>query len=290
MERLLLTTLCGGLVIIISLLHGGLPARADHGGCPRYDNTPYERRTPQPSIISVSEPAQRAIILWNGQEEILFLSTDLSHSTSGVMSEVIPFPSEPSAKLGNLEVFWSLSRLGSRHGVSLTDLIPRAPTGSLTNIAIGTTAAMKDRFWGTDSARLFTKSDLDYGRTLVQKIQARDYGWVAYDDVGLQEYLQSFPPVEYRFASSRVFYPMEISVNNHGFTQIDLVIITPERLTQFAETDYVILPVSTFKTSSAELSVLSPEWARFMGPQPVSVLHLRIAGDIRTLSKDLLAR
>src|SRR5687768_2011865 len=58
-----------------------------------------------PLKVSVFEPKQRALILWNGEEEILLLSTDQRSSQRTAVLEVIPLPSEPKVQLGKFETF-----------------------------------------------------------------------------------------------------------------------------------------------------------------------------------------
>ena len=55
--------------------------------------------------VSIFEPNQRALIAYDGREQILILSTDLRASEPTKVLEVIPFPSEPEVKNGNNEVF-----------------------------------------------------------------------------------------------------------------------------------------------------------------------------------------
>ncbi len=45
--------------------------------------------------VSIYEPGQKAIIAWNGQEEILILSTDVSATGETLVLEIMPLPSNP---------------------------------------------------------------------------------------------------------------------------------------------------------------------------------------------------
>ena len=55
--------------------------------------------------VKIFEPNQRAMIAWNGEEEILLLTTDLRASAPTKVLEVIPLPSKPEVKRGDIEVF-----------------------------------------------------------------------------------------------------------------------------------------------------------------------------------------
>jgi len=58
-----------------------------------------------PLKVTVFEPKQRGIILWNGEEQRLLLSTDQKASERTAVLEVIPLPSEPTVRLGSFESF-----------------------------------------------------------------------------------------------------------------------------------------------------------------------------------------
>lgn len=289
--------LLGRLCIVTVLLGIPFPTTADRGGCPRYTDPDVAYRMAAgpplgPAVVSAYEPAQRAVILWNGQEEILFLSTDLGHRTAAVMSEMIPLPAEPTVvKSGSLELFAKLAALGAKYGVSYKDLQPPWPTGYMTNLHVTTASLMRESFSGLAITKSLVREDIEYGHNLVSKMQARGYEWLVFDDVALQKDVQSFPPVEYHFKSNKIFYPLEISVNDYGDTRIDLVVITKERITVISETDYPVIQVSSAMMSLSDIGTLSPGWAAFMGSRPeLAVVHLRISGDIRKMSKDLTAR
>jgi hypothetical protein len=63
----------------------------------------------------IFEPNQRALIAWNEWEEILLLTTDLHASISTKVLEVIPLPSEPEVKEGDIEIFYEATEIINRH-------------------------------------------------------------------------------------------------------------------------------------------------------------------------------
>jgi len=68
-----------------------------------------------PPNIHVNQTDQNAIIAWNGQEEILILSTNWEKSTSSqstMLLKVVPLPAEPSEiKEGETEIFEKLVKI-----------------------------------------------------------------------------------------------------------------------------------------------------------------------------------
>jgi hypothetical protein len=73
-----------------------------------------------PSVdITVYEPGQKAIIGWNGEREVLILSTDVYASKSTWVVELVPFPSLPDNPIrGNYEAFELVEEIINRRGLS----------------------------------------------------------------------------------------------------------------------------------------------------------------------------
>ena len=63
------------------------------------------------NMPEIFEPAQNAIIAWNGKEEILLLSTDLKASKPTKVLEVLPLPSEPIVTRGDVATFAKINAL-----------------------------------------------------------------------------------------------------------------------------------------------------------------------------------
>src|SRR5512136_569978 len=77
---------CGTLLTAIFIsLASAVPAGADMGAI-----TPV-------SDVRLSEPGQKAIILFNGGEEVLILATDLVATGPTPVLRFIPFPAQPEA-------------------------------------------------------------------------------------------------------------------------------------------------------------------------------------------------
>ncbi len=55
--------------------------------------------------VQLFEPNQRAAVAFNGEEEVLLLSTDLRASEKTKVLEVLPLPSEPKVSKGDVELF-----------------------------------------------------------------------------------------------------------------------------------------------------------------------------------------
>lgn len=245
-------------------------------------------------VKTVYEPAQRAIILWNGQEEILFLATELGHQESAPMVEIIALPAEPSAKLGSQSTFVELSTLAAQKDhPSLSSFVSHMQPGKITHIqAISVEKFASITAYSSKGNMQMFGPPLDYPTclTIASRFSSQGFPWLVLDALTVKDSVQSFPPIEYRFKSGKIFYPLQFSVENYGQTVIDLLVISREKLTKYSETIHPIQHLASFSISSDELAGLRPEWSSFMGTPQVVAEHLRMVGDIRKMTKDIFAQ
>ena len=75
------------IILLLVLLTLNTSAYGDMGAIPLIPN------------VQVFEPNQRAIIAWDGEEEILLLSTDLSASKPTKILEILPVPNESTFRM-----------------------------------------------------------------------------------------------------------------------------------------------------------------------------------------------
>ncbi|MEM2452513.1 MAG: hypothetical protein QW481_05955, partial [Candidatus Methanomethylicia archaeon] len=61
--------------------------------------------------VSVYETGQKAIIAWNGFEEILILSTDVIGEEEGMAVEILPLPSKPIIQKADFKSFEELQKI-----------------------------------------------------------------------------------------------------------------------------------------------------------------------------------
>ena len=52
--------------------------------------------------IPIYEPGQKAIICWDGTEELLILTTDIKSEQSTKALEILPLPSEPKINISDI--------------------------------------------------------------------------------------------------------------------------------------------------------------------------------------------
>ncbi|NQU41865.1 DUF2330 domain-containing protein, partial [bacterium] len=266
-----------------------------------------------PLAIRIFEPKQRAIILWNGIEEILLLSTDQRATKVSAVLEVIPLPSEPKVRLGSFETFEKMDRLvveqrmwACAHGGARAELAEQVkPAGQITfQKKMGahdvTVAKVLDgprfvQFVQDHLAQTYGAEKAPIRPEFVEIINSyitEGFRWFAFDVIVLTDQDQSRHPIEYRFASEEVFYPMRISTLEKGETQVDLTVVSSYGLARFTGLSREKVKVQpTIRLASDKVEGLDQTWLGFFGEREELVANdWRIRGDISTFVSDVRVR
>lgn len=287
------------VILIAALVMAALavvPAVADRGSIPF---KPY---------VHVYEPNQRAVIAWNGREEILLLSTNLRASEPSEVLEVIPLPAEPEVTQGDINVFSRIDRLlrsrGPRGPVKGNTRSQGAPAGEITfHERIGqhdvSVAHVRDRDefaeWVT---RRLTELGVDAPAlppVLKESIAGYihdGFRWFVFDVVSLTPEARSVDALQYRFATKRLFYPLRISRTDQGSTAIDLFVLTPRLLRRFPglAANRISLSFEPVSLNRAALASLDGQLADFFGrSETVMLRSWHIEGDLGSFDRDLWA-
>lgn len=236
------------LMAVVLLAALGPPAGADRG----HFIIPEERLTPN---INIHESGQKAIIAWNGTEEIMILSTDLSSDKPVKVLEFMPLPAKPTmVKLRTTTPFEVIQQLIDSHapvvpapgpmGRSAGDNASKAPAPVEVvfqqkigphEITVARTENM-EAFVGW-IRKFLSGRNLKYReefftrlRPVVQSyLDDRIYYYV-FDVVELSKETKSIEPILYRFPTSRLYYPLRVSTLGTGRTHIDLFLISHLKL------------------------------------------------------------
>src|SRR5512140_2151184 len=223
------------------LMAGVVAVRADRGAIPFR------------AEVTIFEPTQRALIAWNGEEELLILSTDLRASRATKVLEVMPFPSEPAVTKGDVSVFQRAvalinSKNRTRYGLAAGGRsLDRAaaqgpPPGEITfHQKIGAHDVAVARVLSSDGFVEWVNAFLRRAsvsnpiippplRKVVQEYLNEGYGWFAFDVVELESKFRSLEALQYRFRSPALYYPVKISRSNRGQTSMELLVLSPSLL------------------------------------------------------------
>jgi hypothetical protein len=263
--------------------------------------------------VKVFEPTQRAMICWNGEEEILLLTTDLHASSPTKVLEVMPFPTEPKATKGDAEVFRKATDLINRklrQALAIRSSKSRdggveQPAGEIT---------FHERIGAHDisvahvlDAAGFVKWVNNYLKEagvnnpqlppamkgLVDEYLADRFVWFVFDVVELVEQPKTNEAIQYRFKTDRLFYPMRISRTDWGETSVELLVLTPRLLQHFPGLpfDRIELRHQPVSITAAELNSLNEDMDALLGHREDMRLRIwRIRGDLQSFTADLVAR
>lgn len=287
------------LVMLLPLLLLSLapPAYADRGMIP-------------PSGVSVYGPGQKAIIAWNGEEEILILSTDVYASADSMVLEMLPLPAEPQKiEAGDFASFIQIEELMTEHyPFSSWDRSTASPPGFGEEIEI-----VFHQKIGAHDITVVKASDVaelinwaqgflgDRGmeyNIASPKLESIVGGYIeggfeffVFDLIELTSAPQSIEPILYRFETDFLYYPLVISSLASGETEITLFLLTPGVI-NFAELPEEMLvgllygdPVR-FEVDGGELVSIDTEIAELLGDS-AWLAAVKYEGNLQNLESDL---
>ena len=200
-----------------------------------------------PVEIALYEPGQKAIICWDGTEEILILSTDARAEEPTKVLEIFPLPDLPTVEMCNQSVFERLTELARplQHkstgekgsgGYDSNNVLPldvevvfheTLGVHNLTIIKAITSngfATWVNEFLNSSG---LTPMSFPKAEKMAASYIERDINYFVLDILELTGELKSPKPIMYRFNSSGVYYPMEVSSLTGGESHILLFILTP---------------------------------------------------------------
>lgn len=267
--------------------------------------------------VAVFEPNQRALLAWNGTEQITILTTDLRVSQPTKVLEVMPFPTEPAVTNADIMVFRravdlinAKLRAKARHDAEEAmmsrygGIVPPAAGQITFHERIGAHEVVVAQVlnpvgfvkWVTDYLK---RSQVD-NPTVPPVLQAsvnqylkEGFGWLVFDVILVENQLQTIEPLQYRFRTSWLYYPIKISQTNQGTTSIQLLVLTPGMLRTFSgiPIERVALRHEPVDLTSAEVRSIHPELDDLLGHRDEVKLRIWwIYGDFQSLNMDLLAR
>ncbi|MEW5759370.1 MAG: DUF2330 domain-containing protein, partial [Candidatus Thermoplasmatota archaeon] len=201
-----------------------------------------------PVYIPLYEPGQKAIICWNGTEELLTLATDVKAEEPTKALEILPLPSEPDIKISNVSVFEKLKKLVVRYaerkaagefGVAKTgvetpevEIIFHEKLG-VHNITV-IKAYTKEGFakWVNNFMESVGLTPMSFPKAenMASVYMERGINYFVLDLIELTTEVLSPEPLMYRFNSTSIYYPMEITSIIGGETHILLFILTPHKV------------------------------------------------------------
>ncbi len=194
--------------------------------------------------VRVSEPAQKAIVLHNGAEEVLILETDLKASKQTEIVRFIPFPSEPKVSLAPENAIQEVGKLvqakklqyimyfqtkggsPSTQSQPVAEVLSRAKLGAHDVTVVKINDAQHFKSWVRDFFK--ARKQLQKGPELEHVAQvARDYvkdgiPFFVFDCVTIDNSDKSVAPVAFQFQSKKLYYPLRTSNTIGGKGEVQL--------------------------------------------------------------------
>jgi hypothetical protein len=257
--------------------------------------------------ISVYEPGQKAIVAWNGCEEILILSTDVTASGKTLVIELIPLPSKPQVEAANFTSFqeiqnliWEELKYSTRNKArsGSVEVIFHEEIGAhnITVVRAGNAVELVD--WigqflkanGVNEA--VSLGDFDKP---VKDYMGRGFHYYVLDLITVTPDEKSVDPILYKFNSSFLYYPLAITSPLPGETNITLFLLTEEKVNgdhlPIEKAYYQILGQSPqpieFTLSKGELSKIDPRIGEIFD-EGAWLTVLKYEGNLSWLTQDLM--
>ena len=205
--------------------------------------------------VAIYEPNQRAVIAFDGREEILLLSQDLNVSEPTKVLQVLPLPSEPKVTKGDFGVFVKATNLvnerlgrnpkgggggmGGLGGDGGARSVP-LPAGTVTfhdkigSHDISVTRVLNQRGFLDWVEKYLRKAGVDNPtipepmKAVVAEYLQDRFEWFVFDVVELGTELKTKDAIQYRFPTRRLYYPLRITRSEKGDTLIRLIVLSPQ--------------------------------------------------------------
>lgn len=206
--------------------------------------------------VKIYEPNQRAVIAFDGKEQILILSTDLKASEPTKVLEVLPLPSEPELKKSDVRIFSEATELinrklspqkwsgmggmgGAGGGMGGARMMKPPPAGEITiRKKIGAHDISVTRV--LDGKRFVQWAEeylINQGageakipgalKAVVEQYIHEGFEWFAFDVVDLDRDVVTKDAIQYRFKTRWLYYPLRITRTEKGSTSVRLILLTP---------------------------------------------------------------
>lgn len=202
--------------------------------------------------IAVYEPSQKAIIGFDGQREILILSTNVYASAPGTALEIIPLPAEPTISEGDFDSFYAVKDLLMEAkyvergfpiptgGDAAVNVIFREQIGAHDITVVHATDLAEFRVWLRGFLAGQTASAEQKLAAVLPHYFDQKINYFVFDNIELESVEKSRQPIIYEFDSSSLYYPLVISTLAGGDTRIQIFTITSDLLnmTDFAAADF----------------------------------------------------
>ncbi len=269
-----------------------------------------------PGDISVYEPGQKAIIAWDGENEVLILSTNVWASENTWALELLPLPTQPAkpeaGSFGSFENIQSMlfdfaRNTYFKHGLAEPGSAPlevvfqeNIGAHHITVLKVNRASELIDFAKNLlvaenlENAQEVSWSQLE---NLAAVYLQRGMSYWVLDLIDLSDYLMSREPIIYSFKSDYLYFPLEISSLASGTTDITLFTLTNDKLdassveaTGFSIASFIAGGENVlieFEVSENELQQISPNVAELF-ENKAWLTALTYSGSLENLKGDIM--
>jgi len=266
-----------------------------------------------PREVSLQESGQNAIVAWNGDEEVIILSTDAKSSESTLVLEVLPLPSNPTkVEEGNFDSFIKLTEIVNKKVRAIREQMEE--TFSKQAIALGIEITFHKKI-GAHDITVVKVNDLDYFINWVKNFTTskgfeyteispefkntvanylnRNIKFFVFDVLEVGKDRQSIKPLVYRFKTDFLYYPLEITATSDAgwsTSEINIFLIAKGTIDKTIVRNINLWPGTGFdyniELSETELKEVSPEIADLFSS--AYVMNAYYHDTLGQLNKDLV--
>ena len=267
-----------------------------------------------PREVGLQESGQNAIVAWNGDEEIIILSTDAKSSESTLVLEVLPLPSNPTTvEEGSFDSFTKLTEIinkkvraireeGMTKGLGRDAVTPGIEITFHKKIGAHDVTVVKvndlNQFinwvknFTTEMGFEHTEISSEFENSVAGYLN-RDIKFFVFDVIETSEDKQSIKPLIYKFSTDFLYYPLEITATSDAGwsrSEVNIFLITKGIIKEDVVEDINLLPRTGFyygiELSEEELKEISPEVADLFGS--AYVMNAYYSGKLNQLNRDLV--
>jgi hypothetical protein len=273
-----------------------------------------------PREVSLEESGQNAIVAWNGNEEVIILSTDVKSSESTLVLEVLPLPSNPTkVEEGNFDSFTKLTEIVNKKVRAIREQMKalgrlgrgvKAPIVEIPGVEITfhkkigahdvTVVKVNDLDYFINWVKDFTVSKgFKYAeispefRNTVANYLNRNIKFFVFDVIETGKDKQSIKPLIYRFKTDFLYYPLEITATSDAGlsnSKVNIFLIAKGIIDITAVRNTNLWPRTGFEypieLSEKELKEISPEIADLFSS--AYVMNAFYSGPLISLNTDLV--
>lgn len=225
-----------------------------------------------PGGVSVYEPGQKAVIAWDGENEVLILSTDVWASDNIWALELIPLPSQPaSPEAGSFSSFSAIEDILWEDAINVyatrgygapasapLEVIFHENIGAHDVTVVRATSAgdlidfAENAVAGKENAEGVSWSGLE---ALAADYLQRGMSYWVLDLIDLSSHSKSRQPIVYTFRSDYLYFPLEISSLASGQTEITIFTFTNDNLDK-GSVEAAGFRIPTFAVGEENLSLV----------------------------------